>query len=243
MNRTQRLLARLFKLPMLSGSVSNVVIRGHTGRRIAVDRDFYHAQKLAQRSRLGLLWSSWAWRVARELRKAPLVAPSTLVLLRARPYDNSIHGWEQMGPPPVSRAPAGRYNLAGTSVLYLSTSEEGVRLEVPGPRLCIQQYNIDVTPLRVADFTSEEATNLLHAAFDLAEKACVPGWSVQANYTFSQFLAQGVQRSGFDGFRVPGVRGNSSVRYHNVVLLRPEGRWPSWSTGQSGFRQDLVGEC
>jgi hypothetical protein len=37
---------------------------------------------------------------------------------------------------------------------------------------------------------------------------------------------------------VPGVRGNGTIRYQNVVLLHPEGRWSSWSGGRSGFRRD-----
>src|SRR5207249_3356597 len=139
-------------------------------------------------------------------------------VFRARQHDSSIRGWEQMGPPPAGRSPAGRYNRAGTSVLYLSTSEEGVRREIPASRLCIQKYSIDTTRLRLADLASEEASNLLHAAFDLAEKACVSGWSAPSDYTFPQFLAQSIGLFGFDGFRIPGVRGESHVRYQNIVL-------------------------
>lgn len=238
MNRIQRLLARTLGARMLSGSLSKVVIRGHTGRRITVDRAFYRAQKLAERSTLALRLSPWAWQVGQELRNAPVAALSPLVLFRARPDDCSIHGWEQMGPPPVGCAHDGRYNRAGTSVLYLSDSEEGARLEVAAGRICIQQYAIHAPPLRIADLASEEASNLLHAAFDLAEKACVPGWSGPATYVFSQFLARSICRSGFDGFIVPGVRGSSSIRYRNVVLFSPEGTWPSWSKGPRGFRRD-----
>jgi hypothetical protein len=238
MNRIQRLLARMFGNPMFDGSLSNVVTRGHTGRRITVDGDFYRAQKLAERSTRDLRFSPWAWRVVHELRNAPVVALSPLVLFRARPDDCSIHGWEEMGPPPVGRAPDGRYNRAGESVLYLSNSEEGGRLEVAAGRVCIQQYVIYAPPLRIADLGSEGASNLLHAAFDLAEKARVPGWSGPATYAFSNFLARSICRSGFDGFIVPGVRGISSFHYTNVVLFRPEGTWRSWSKGPTGFRRD-----
>ena len=175
MNRVRRLLASLFRQSSISGSLSSVVIRGHTGRRIAVDRDFYRAQRLAARSRLRRKLSPWAWRVAWDLCDAPVAAPSTLVVLRARHLEDSIHGWEQMGPPPPGRVPAGRYNPEGTSVLYLSTSEEGVRLELQGGPLCLQEYRIDTSRLRIADFASARASNRLHAAFDLAESACVPG--------------------------------------------------------------------
>lgn len=215
-----------------------VVTRGHTGRHIIVDRDFYRAQKLAERRPLALRLSPWAWRVKQELRKAPVGAQSPLILFRARPDDRCIHGWKEMGPSPVACAPDGRYNRVGESVLYLSNSEEGARLEVVTGRICIQQYVIHSPPLRIADLTSEEVSNLLHAAFDLAEKACVPGWSSPATYAFSQFLARSIRRSGFDGFIVPGVRGSSGTLYHNVVLFRPEVTWLSWSKGPTGFRRD-----
>jgi RES domain-containing protein len=215
-----------------------VVERGHTGRRIEVGYDFYRAQKLARRPFFLLRFSPWVWRIARHLRDSPVAAPSILVLVRARPNDNSIHGWEQMGPPPLGRGPAGRYNRAGTSVLYLSTSEEGVRLELPNRRLCLQQYEIDLSRLRIADFRSTQTPDVLRAAFDLAESACVPGRNGPSNYAFSQFLASLISRLGFDGFIVPGVRGGPTTRYENVVMLHPEGSWVSWSAGASGFRRD-----
>lgn len=237
-NRIQRLIARMLGDPMFAGSLSKVVTRGHTGRHITVDRDFYRAQTFAERSTLALRLSPWAWRVAHELRNAPVVALSPLVLFRARPDNCSIRGWEEMGPPPVGGAPDGRYNRAGESVLYLSNSEEGVRVEVAAGRICIQEYVIYAPPLRIADLGSEGASNLLHAAFDLAEKARVPGRSGPATYAFSNFLARSICRSGFDGFIVPGVRGSSSIRYYNVVLFRPERTWRSWSKGPTGFRRD-----
>jgi hypothetical protein len=224
--------------PMFAGSLSMVVTRGHTGRRITVDRDFYRAQKLAERSTLALRFSPWAWRAVHELHNASVVALSPLVLFRARPDDCSIHGWEEMGPPPVGRAPDGRYNRAGESVLYLSNSEEGVRLEVPPGRICIQQYVIYAPPLRIADLGSEGVSNLLHAVFDLAERARVQGRSGPATYAFSNYLARSICRCGFDGFMVPGVRGSSSIRYYNFVFFRPVGSWRSWSKGPTGFRRD-----
>ena len=238
MNRVQKAFARVLGAPMSSVSLSKVVTRGNTGRRIGVDGDFYRAQKLAERSKLSLRLSPWAWRVGLELGNAPIATVSPLGLFRARPDDCSIHGWEEMGPPGVGWSPDGRYNRAGESVLYLSNSEEGARLEVAAGRVCIQEYVVNAPPLRIADLASEEASNLLHAAFDLAEKARAPGWSGPSTYVFSQFLARNICRHGFDGFLVPGVRGNSSIHYRNVVLFRPERAWRSWSKGPTGFRRD-----
>ncbi len=160
-----------------------------------------------------------------------------MVLIRGRPLDDSIHGWEQMGPPGAGQATPERYNRKGMPVLYLSTSEEGVRLEKPGVRLCLQQFSIDTSQLRIADFASAQASNLLHAAFDLAESEWVDGRG-HANYAFSQFLARRICRSDFDGFIVPGVRGDGTIHYQNVVLFHPEERWRSWSCRISGFRRD-----
>lgn len=237
MTYIQRLLCNLIRLPS-PGSPSMVVTRDHTGRRIEVDHDFYRAQRLAAHSTLLLNLSPFAWRIAWHLCNAPVTGPSMLDLFRARPLDDSILGWKQMGPPSVGQAPAGRYNRVGTSVLYLSTSEEGVRLEVRDGPLCIQRYNIDSSRLRIADFASAMASNPLQAAFDLAESACVLGRIGPQNYRFSQFLARRICSSGFDGFIVPGVRGNGTIRYKNVVLFHPEERWSSWSSGPLGFRRD-----
>jgi hypothetical protein len=219
-------------------SLSKVVTRGHTGRRIQVDSGFYRAQRLTSRKSLfPLRLLPWTRRVLRDLHKAPLVG-SPLELFRGRPRDGSIRGLEQMGPPPVGCAPDGRYNRAGESVLYLSDSEEGVRLEVTAGPICIQQFLVPAPSLRIADFAPEEVSNRVHAAFDLAERACVPGRDGPNNYAFSQLLARSIFRAGFDGFIVPGVRGNSSVRYRNVVLLKPDRAWQSWSAGPKGFRED-----
>lgn len=222
-----------------SDALSMKLTRGHTGRCIKIDRDFYRAQKLAGRSPLALRLSPWAWRVVRELRHAPEAVLPPLVLFRARPADCSIHGWEEMGPPPNGCAPDGRYNRARTSVLYLSDSEEGARLEVNAERMCVQEYAIHAPPLRIADLASQKASNLLQAAFDLAEKARVRGLGGPASYAFPQFLARWICRAGFDGFIVPGVRrGKSGICYRNVVLLRPAEAWREWSTGPTGFRRD-----
>ena len=32
----------------------------------------------------------------------------------------------------------------------------------------------------------------------------------------------------FDGMAVPGVRGNGSQGYSNIVIFRPSGRWRTW---------------
>src|SRR6185295_8166913 len=106
MNLIKRALACMRGPTPSDGSLSMKVARGHTGRRVLVDEDFYRAQTLATCA-LALWLSPWAWRVRRELRSAPLASLSRMVLFRARPDDSSIQGWEQMGPPPAGRAPDG----------------------------------------------------------------------------------------------------------------------------------------
>ena len=46
------------------------------------------------------------------------------------------------------------------------------------------------------------------------------------DYEFSQFVAQVVSRR-FEGMIVPGVRGDKSFRYNNVVIFEP-GNWKRW---------------
>jgi hypothetical protein len=120
-------------------------------------------------------------------------------------------------------------------VLYLSDSEQGARLEVKAERICVQEYVIHAPPLRLANLSSQDVPNLLQAAFDLAEKALTPGWPQSTTYAFPQLLARIVCHHGFDGFIVPGVRGNVGLHYRNVVLFRPEERWQAWSKGPTGF--------
>jgi RES domain-containing protein len=211
------------------------VTRSHTNRPIQVTADYYTAEKWASRRRWQLRWLAPAWRVRRALRTVnPAVGPE-LICFRGRKENPSIASWLDVGPPTTDAAADGRYNRQHTPALYLADSVEGVRLECSAPRLCVQEFRIDQRGLKLADLSSPLVPNVLAAAFDMAESSCVPRRAGRPDYAFSQLLATFVQKAGFDGMVVPGVRGTTSQRYRNIVVFRCAD-WRSWCC-TSGFRR------
>jgi hypothetical protein len=212
------------------------ITRGHTGRVSTGDADGLLADKWSrQASSLRLRRHRGAKRF-RELLKgvAPADGPA-LVCYRGRENDGQVRGWEDMGPPPARRTRnGGRYNRPWRPVLYLCDSEAGVRREMGG-KLCVQEYRLPLDHLRIADLASPDLHNFLCSAFDIAESAKVPGRSGLDTYRFGQLLANLVVRAGFDGMILPGVHGDPSFLYRNIVLFRPRRRWKSWSCKDVGF--------
>lgn len=143
-----------------------------------------------------------------------------------------------MGPPPAQKTPDGRYNQRACPVLYLSDSEQGVIREVgrnwDGP-ITIQEYELDSSELRIADFASDDLHNFLSCVFDVAERCCVPGRHGPDSYLFSQLVAQLVEAVGYVGMRVFGVLGDLTLQYRNIVVLEPN-EWRRWSLREAGFR-------
>ena len=52
---------------------------------------------------------------------------------------------------------------------------DGVRLELETDRLCLQEFRIDPSVLKLADLSSPQVPNVLAAAFDMAESSVVSG--------------------------------------------------------------------
>jgi hypothetical protein len=139
-----------------------------------------------------------------------------------------------MGPPSPSRPNENRYGLAGKSVLYLCTSEEGVRREVNmsgGKSLYLQRFIIPGT-VNLGDFRDLDEVDFLNDAFMFAEMANRDPVS-HATMLFTQVLASLVSER-FDGMIVPGVMGDVSTRYCNIVIFESaawrmwlDPRWPS----------------
>jgi RES domain-containing protein len=219
--------------------------RVHTGRSVDVSRGYYTVRELGGLSRRQLYVSPMAWLIAKDLLRSPRrTLEHHEVYFRGRRFEDvEPKHWQAMGPPPKIRHWAalkhsdrkgGRYNGPGSAVLYLASTVEGVRAELGSMRLCTQEYR--PTGLEVVDLTKPNS-DLLGAAFDLAESVGVTDRGPAA-YTFSQFLGMVLRWSGADGFVVPGVRGDASSRYTNLVILRPEPGWTAWSSRDDGFRVD-----
>lgn len=219
--------------------------RVHTGRSFDVSRGYCTVRALGGLSRRQLYVSPMAWLIAKDLLWSPRrTLEHHEAYFRGRRFEDvEPKHWEAMGPPPRGRPWAafkhrdrkgGRYNGPGSAVLYLASTVDGVRAELGSMRLCTQEYR--PVGLEVVDLTNP-SSDRLGAAFDLAESVGVTGRG-PASYKFSQFLGMVLRWSGADGLVVPGVRGDASNRYTNLVILRPERGWTTWSSRDAGFKVD-----
>ena len=153
---------------------------------------------------------------------------STLeIMYRGRhfdPADTSRNVSSSFGPPPPEAClEAGRYNSAGSSVLYLASTNDGVRLEVQPPpgRVLMSQAFLVPPSVRIADLTNNSIDPFVGNAFDRAEH-------MEATYYFrSNALAHLVSEQ-FQGMLVPGVRGSRHQRYSNLVIFAPKDIWCAW---------------
>jgi hypothetical protein len=170
-------------------------------------------------------------RVIEALCKCPLVVDSDLRFFRGRkpPFRPNIvnPSRQDMGPPPSYKAPEGRYNGLRESVLYLCTVSAAVVRELPdAPVIWIQEFQVPVQSMRIADLRQNVlgADPLLNATMWQAELAGTEG---AAPLFFSQLVASLVSLH-FDGMLVPGVRGDDTMQYSNLVVFRPVEDWQKW---------------
>ncbi|OEU66926.1 MAG: hypothetical protein BA863_07960 [Desulfovibrio sp. S3730MH75] len=134
------------------------------------------------------------------------------------------------GPPPPELTEAGRYNIAGEPVLYLCTTDYGIVYEKqednnPIKNLFCQEYILDLSVLRLADFADSNLDNFIRIVFDYTEYGLRGGNIDKSDYLFSQVIAAIVEQYGFSGMSVPGVRGVPDRRYQNIVIFNPEVIW------------------
>jgi hypothetical protein len=220
------------------------VKEGHTGRTVICNAEY------------GLI-RAWASLPTEEIRQHPLadklraavasarcVQGAGLVCYRGRRLQRDSHpSIELLGPPPEGWVcPENRYNCVSETVLYLCSREPAVAREVttePDNDLYCLDYRLPLQDLRVADFTDAALDPLLNAVFEIAETFNVDGRG-PATYSFSQFVAQ-VVAGVFDGMMVPGVRGDRTLRYSNVVIFRPHPRWREWVVGEPRVLRPLPG--
>jgi hypothetical protein len=128
------------------------------------------------------------------------------------------------GPPPNPPTVGGRYNRAAEIMMYLSNSELGVSKELEerdGPKW-IQEFDIPIAALNVADFVGLPERNFVNHVFFNAERAVWPDTDVP--YDFTQRVAELV-RERFGGMIVRGARDV----YQNIVIFEPGTRWEAWA--------------
>ena len=218
-------------------SVQAVLKRGHTGRKVRIDEGYALAKRWADcRHPVTLRFHRAYYRFRREAVRAPRVTGGNLDAYRGRRASADIVGWECMGPPSRKQAVVGRYNRAGEPALYLCDSLHGVSAELGAQdAVCVQRYSLPVDSLRIADLADSELSSFVHAVMDFAEASGVGGRIGPASPTFSLLVASIVRACGFDGMRVPGVRGIPDLLYCNVVVFNPLEHWREWSVGEPGF--------
>ncbi len=194
------------------------------------------------------LVQSWARMPSRRLLQShPATARMTEELLSVHPINQrSIRGYRgrlireghptpessrDMGPPrPGNTNDMGRYNEKGHPVLYLCESEYGVRRELSGEgRLFVQEFILPTDVVRIADLRQLDPNGFLAATMWHAEMAGQDGYPT---VRFSQVVAMVVSQK-FDGMAVPGVRGDNSQTYSNIVIFpRRLRHWPKWAVSQ-----------
>jgi hypothetical protein len=210
------------------------VQRAATGRRVSF--------MTAEEKRIDVLVADWfATETTERFMGHPAIAEfeealrtatskeGKLVVFRGRIFSAStITDPFEFGPPPRGIAPQGRYNREGGPVLYLSTTIAGVAAEMnryqrKDSHLHCQRFMLDMNNLAVAELSRDDCAPILAITFDYSELERDP-----AKYFRSQGLAEVVERCGFDGMLVPGVRGSNDNRYHNLVMLGASDRWKQW---------------
>lgn len=204
-----------------------------TGRSVQADAIFGEVDAW---SRLVDLRSSVVFsRVQEALRLRPTLSEAFLTCFRGRGQPAAVNAPflnEEMGPPPAHDARRNRYNEDGAPALYLCTTRAAVGRELAGSaKIWVQQFQVPVGRLRIADLRSPEAESdqLLSAVMWCAEMAGAEGHPTQR---FSQFLGSVVAEH-FNGMLVSGVRGDESLRYSNLVIFQVGEAWRGWLAPES----------
>lgn len=223
----------------LSDQVGCSLTRGATGRTTNYESPEHHLQEELVKKWAGaenkeaLLSHPTANKFGSMISETPVINGTTLVCYRGsyrRPDMFPRPLQHHFGPPPLELTEAGRYNIAGEPVLYLCTTNYGVAYEKqedsnPIRDLFCQEYILDLSVLRLADFADPKLDNFIQIVFDYAENGIRGGNIDKSEYLFSQVVAATVEKKGFSGMLVPGVRGTPEHRYQNVVIFKPEIIW------------------
>lgn len=141
--------------------------------------------------------------------------------------------FNDFGPPPCScLAKNGRYNMNGQPVLYLSSSIDGVHFECASScKKCstplssseLRCVSLDMSGSGLKIVNLIENNSLLNIALDFCEliKECNKCDNIN-HYIKSQIISSFVKNAGYDGMLTPGVRGNGTIKYNNLVIFNTE---------------------
>jgi hypothetical protein len=222
-----------------SDQVGCSLTRGATGRTTNYESPEHHLQEafvkkwVEAENKEALLSHPTADKFRLMISKALVINGTTLVCYRGsyrRPDMFPRPLPHHFGPPPPELTEAGRYNIDRKPVLYLCTTDYGVVYEKqednnPIKNLFCQEYILDLSVLRLADFADPNLDNFIRIVFDYAEYGLRGGNIDKSDYLFSQVIAAIVEQCGFSGMSTPGVRGIPERRYQNIIIFKPEVIW------------------
>lgn len=141
---------------------------------------------------------------------------------RARKFEiGKIYNCEDFKYPPRDIVKEGRYNHAGTPVLYLGDSETTCFYELRKPVEGIATAELLITrPIKILDLIKieDDWNNPLNVAAWSSLMSSPnegDGW-YNPQYTFTRFISDCAIASGFDAIKYPSVRLGER---HNIVLL------------------------
>lgn len=132
---------------------------------------------------------------------------------RNRAKDTNRFFVKEMGMPPRGVASHGRYNLIGTSVLYLATSKQGVAYEIE-PR---KNEVVDIATFHVKESLKLFKVDEAFKGFSMyISKENEESITVKRNYLFTNYLASVCNEVGFDGIYYKGA---GDKPYFNIALF------------------------
>lgn len=231
-------LTRLVRCPRCgSDGACNLWIYEHRfSNSEELEQDIDELLTLGQRTPFLLLEHPFARRVLAAIRamvpaSGHLAAGTTFFRARAKD-DVTLRGQSPdepstYGAPPAHAVGEGRFNHAGSPMLYLASSVEVAAAEIakPGARCLIGELQL-TAPQRVLDLVEidedGEHFELLKALVSsalLSAPNTGMGW-LKREYVFSRFVADCARAAGFDAIRYGS---NKREEGANCVLLEPHG--------------------
>lgn len=128
-------------------------------------------------------------------------------------------------PPPAQHVGEGRFNHAGTPMLYLASAAKVAAAEIgtPGEPCMVAELELlqQMKMLDLVDLDEEENGYELMQALACSALLSAPhtgtGW-LRRQYVFSRFVADCAKSAGFDAIRYGSTKNSAGV---NIVLLNP----------------------
>ncbi|MEX2697081.1 RES family NAD+ phosphorylase [Rhizobium mongolense] len=207
---------------------------------------------LGSRTPFLILEHDLAGRLLEQIRlHASTVTPTALpnVLYRARSAESvaqlgqSPAEMESYAPAPAEHVTEGRFNHAGSPMLYLANTSKTALREIGEPDKDFHVAALTIhQPMRVLDLVdidedipSYELFAAIANSALLAAPRTGKGW-LRQQYVFSRFVADCARSAGFDAIRYGSTKDPEGWNY---VLLEPRndvGRLASWETLRSNFK-------